>query len=416
MGDAYLIGGYSSDFGKRPNDSYKDLTREAYLGVLGDAGMGDGADIEVCWFGNTTMYVEGQGNIRGQVCLTPLVREGRFPERVPVINVENACATGTTALAGAVKDVKAGDVNLALVICAEKLFDPQTGRGKFEAFNGAIDQFDPDEWHDYYAAAGATAGKPFETGPNRTVFMDTYAMQACHHMKEHGTTQHQFALAAAKTHNFGADNPRAQYKFRMSAEEVLGDREISFPLTRSMCAPMGDGAAALMVCSADYLKSCPASVRERAVKVKGTGMAGGKYRELGEPGLTHVAAKKAYAAAGVSPQDIDVAEVHDATSFSEVYQAEMMGFCGLGEGGRLVQDGETHLGGRIPMNTSGGLVSKGHPIGASGASMIFELMAQLRGEAGVRQVKGARLALAENGGGVIGFDEAVGVITILERA
>ena len=361
MSDAYLIGGYSSTFGKRPNDSYKDLTREAYVGVLEDAGIGGGGEIEVCWYGNTTMYLEGQGNVRGQVCMTPLVREGLFPERVPVINIENACATGTTALAGAVKDVKAGDADLALVICAEKLFDPETGRGKFEAFNGAIDQFDPNEWNDYYAAAGETAGKPFETGPDRTVFMDTYAMQACHHMKEHGTTQEQFAIAAAKTHNFGADNPRAQYRFRTTPEDVLGDREISFPLTRAMCAPMGDGAASLLVCSHDYLRNCPESVRARAIKVKGMGMAGGKYRALSEPGVTSVAARKAYDRAHVQPQDISVAEVHDATSFSEVYQAEMMGFCEIGKGGSLVQDGETHRDGRIPMNTSGGLVSKGHP-------------------------------------------------------
>ncbi len=416
MSDAYLIGGFSSDFGKRPDDSYKDITREAYLGVLGDAGIGDGAEIEVCWFGNTTMYVEGQGNVRGQVCMTPLVRDGLFPERVPVINVENACATGSTALAGAVKDVKAGDVDLALVICAEKLFDPVTGRGKFEAFNGAIDQFDANEWQDYYAAAGETAGKPFETGPDRTVFMDTYAMQACHHMKEHGTTQRQFAMAAAKTHNFGADNSRAQYRFRMTPEEVLGDREISFPLTRSMCAPMGDGAASLLVCSESYLKNCPPGLRDRAVRVKGMGMAGGKYRSLDEPGLTYVAAAKAYSAAGLTAMDVDVAEVHDATSFSEVYQAEMMGFCNIGDGGKLVEDGETHLGGRIPMNTSGGLISKGHPIGATGAAMMVEVMEQLRGEAGDRQVKNASIGLIENGGGVIGFDEAVGVVTILERA
>lgn len=416
MGDAYLIGGYSSHFGKRPNDTYKDLTREAYLGAVEDAGIGSGEEIEVCWFGNTTMYVEGQGNIRGQVCMTPLVRDGLFPERVPVINIENACATGTTALAGAVKDVKAGEADLAVVICAEKLFDPETGRGKFEAFNGAIDQFDPNEWNDYYAAAGETAGKPFETGPDRTVFMDTYAMQACHHMKEHGTSQKQFAIAAAKTHNFGADNPKAQYQFRMTPEDVLGDREISYPLTRSMCAPMGDGAASLLVCSEDYLRNAPAHVQERAVKVKGIGMAGGKYRTLSEPGLSSVAARKAYERAGVAPEDIDVAEVHDATSFSEVFQAEMMGFCEVGKGGPLIEDGETQIDGRIPMNTSGGLISKGHPIGASGASMITELMTQLRGEAGVRQVKAPGLALAENGGGVIGFDEAVVVVTILERA
>ncbi len=416
MANAYIIGAYSSNFGRRPNESYKDMTREAYLGVLADAQFGDGHEIDVCWFGNATMFADGQGNIRGQVCFTPLVRDGLFPDRAPIINVENACATGTTALAGAVKDIKSGEAELALVLGVEKLFDPETGKGKFEAFNGGIDQLDADEWRRHYEAAGAAAGKPFETGPDRTVFMDTYAMQACHHMKTHGTTQRQFAIAAAKTHNFGADNEHAQYRFRMTPEEVLQDREISFPLTRSMCAPMGDGAASLIVCSEDYLKGCSPQVRERAVKVKGQAMAGGKYRSLDEPGLTYYAAQKAYTAAGVSADDIDVAEVHDATSFVEIHQAEMMGFCEIGKGGAFVEDGETQLGGKIPMNTSGGLVSKGHPIGASGVSMVYEQIVQLRGEAGVRQVKDARLALVENGGGVIGFDEAVGTVTILERA
>ena len=157
-------------------------------------------------------------------------------------------------------------------------------------------------------------------------------------------------------------------------------------------------------------------MQERAVRIRACELAGGKYRRLDEPGLSHVAAQKAYARAGVAPQDIDVAEVHDATSFCEIYQAEMMGFAETGKGGELVESGETAIGGRIPVNTSGGLVAKGHPVGATGLSMIYELARQLRGEAGARQVEGAALALSENGGGVIGFDEAACAVTILERA
>jgi acetyl-CoA acetyltransferase len=159
----------------------------------------------------------------------------------------------------------------------------------------------------------------------------------------------------------------------------------------------------------------PAPVRERAVKVKASAMTGGKFRDLDEAGLSQLAAKKAYAVAGVKPGDIDVAEVHDATSFCEVYQAEMLGFCDEGQGGKLVEAGETAIGGRIPINTSGGLVSKGHPVGATGLSMLAELATQLRGEAGERQVKGAALALAENAGGVTGFDEAACSVVILEK-
>jgi acetyl-CoA acetyltransferase len=234
-------------------------------------------------------------------------------------------------------------------------------------------------------------------------------------MKAHGTTQRQIAAGAAKNHNMGALNPNAQYQFELSVDDVLNDREVSWPLTRSMCAPIGDGAAAALLCSADYLKTLPKAVQERAVKVKASALSGGKYRGLDEPGLTRIAARKAYKQAGVGPDDIDVAEVHDATSFCEIYQVEMLEFCAEGKGGPFVEEGNTMLDGKIPVNTSGGLVSKGHPVGATGLSMIHELTTQLRGEAGPRQVKNARLALAENGGGVIGFEEAAACVTILER-
>lgn len=255
----------------------------------------------------------------------------------------------------------------------------------------------------------------FEPGPGRTIFMDTYAMQACHHMNRHGSTQRQFAIAAAKNHCNGAKNEKAQYRFEMTVDEVMQDRPVSYPLTRSMCSPIGDGAAAAIVCSADALADMPADVQARAIRVAATALSGGKYRNLDEPGLSRVAAEKAYQAAGIKPGDIDVAEVHDATAFCEIYQAEMMGFCDIGEGGRFVESGATMLDGPIPINTSSGLESKGHPVGATGLSMIYELVAQLRGEAGERQVKGAEWALAENGGGVMGFDEAACSVTILHK-
>ncbi len=411
----YLLGAYSTNFGKMPDRTYKDLTREAYVGALADAGLADGAAIETAWFGNCSMHLDGQSLIRGQVCMIPLVREGLFPERVPLTNVENGCATASSAMVGACRDILAGAAHLSLAMGVEKLIDPRTGKGRMDGFAGGMDSLDPQEGHAYYEAAGAAAGKPFEPGPGRTPFMDTYAMQACYHMKKYGTTREQIAIAAAKTHGNGALNPRAQYRFTLTPQEVLSDREVTYPLTRSMCAPLGDGAAALLLCSEEFLRECSPRARERAVRVKGIGMSGGKYRGLEEPGLSSVAARKAYEQAGVGPHDIDVAEVHDATSFCEIYQAEMMGFCPPGEGGRFIESGATHPGGRLPINTSGGLVSKGHPVGATGASMICELVEQLRGEAGERQVRGARLALAENGGGVIGFDEAACVVAILER-
>ncbi len=415
MSSVYVIGTSCTPFGKLPDKSFKDLTREAYLQVLVDAGMDDGGAIEQGWFGNCGMGSFGQGNIRGQVCFTPLVREGRFPERVPMINVEGGCATASMAFHGAWKDVLSGQSALSLAIGVEKTFVPNDPQRTQEIFEGGIDQLDRDEWMAYYAKAGEIAGKPF--APNAgggTVFMDTYAMQAAYHMKTFGTTQRQIAAGASKNHAMGAKNPLAQYRFEVSPEQVLADRVVSFPLTRAMCAPIGDGAAAALLCSERFLRTLPARVRERAVKVRASTLSGGKYRALDEPGLSRVAAERAYAAAGLTPAEIDLAEVHDATSFCELYQCEMLGFCPPGEGGRFVESGASALGGKLPVNLSGGLVSKGHPVGATGLSMIHELALQLRRGAGERQAARARIGLAENGGGVIGFDEAACSIIILE--
>jgi len=414
--DVYIVGAYSTAFGKRPADSLKDLTREAYLGVLADAAMGDGRDIEFAYFGNCAMHRVGQTSIRGQVCFTPLVREGLFPERVPMINVENACATSSTAIHSAWKDIRSGESDLVLAIGVEKIYEPDPAKSSIADFGGGIDQLDPQEWIDYYTLAADQTGKAFESSSTRSIFMDTYAMQALYHMRKYGTTQRQLALAASKTHNNGALNPKAQYRFELTPEAVLEDRVVSYPLTRAMCAPIGDGAAAVLVCSAEYLGGLDAKVRDRAVKIRASVLTGGKYRALDEPGLSYVAGKKAYEAAGLTPADIDLAEVHDATSFSEIYQSEMLGFCEVGEGGTFIESGAANRDGRLPLNVSGGLVSKGHPVAATGASMIGELVQQLRGEAGARQIPNAEIALAENGGGVIGFDEGVCTVTILERA
>jgi acetyl-CoA acetyltransferase len=416
MRDVYVVGTACTAFGKFPQRSFKDLTREAYVALLDDAGLDRGTDIGMAWFGNCGMGTFGQRNIRGQVCFIPLVRDGLFPERIPMMNVEGGCATASQAFHGAWKDVASGDMEVSLAIGVEKLTIPGEPSRVQEIFDGAIDRFDPGEWEDYYQAAGVAAGKPFQPkGAGGTIFMDTYAMQAAWHMRRWGTTQAQIAAGAAKNHNMGALNPKAQYRFTTTVDEVLADREISWPLTRAMCSPIGDGAAAALVCSADWLAGQPQRVRDRAVKVRASTLSGGKYRALDEPGLSRVAADKAYKLSGLSPADIDVVEVHDATSFCELYQLEMLRLCPEGQGGPFVADGAASLGGEVPTNVSGGLVSKGHPVGATGLSMIHEICLQLRGEAGPRQVPDARVGLVENGGGVIGFDESACAITILER-
>lgn len=423
MRDVWILATHTSAFGRRPESSFKDLARETFLGVMDDAHMAgsDGSAIGSAWFGNCLMDTWGQSCIRGHVCMAELVDEGLFPRSVPVINVEGACATASMALHAAVKDVRSGDVDVSLAVGVEKVFrpnaatDPEERRLMFQSFDAGTDNFDRSRLMEEYDAAGRFAGHAFENGPDRTMFMDTYAMQALVHMRQYGTTQAQIAAAAAKNHTFAVSNPNAQYRFPMTVDEVLADRPVSYPLTRSMCAPIGDGASSAIVCSGDFLRAQSEAVRSRAIKVLATALTTGTHRRIDEPSLARHAALRAYDLAGVSPSDIDVAEVHDATSFCEIYQMEMLGFCADGEGGPFVASGATGPGGPIPTNTSGGLVSKGHPVGATGLSMIHELATQLRGEARDRQVPNARIGLQENGGGVMGLEEAACAITILGR-
>ena len=411
----YIIGSYCMPFQKWPEKGLKELTREAYMGALADAQMDRGTDIQAAWFGNCFGYYWKQPCIRGNVCFIPLVREGLFPERAPIINVEGGCATASLALASAYKEIKAGDADVTLAIGVEKMFDPENPRAIYRLFADGIDQLDPQEWMDHYGTVLRGIGREFDPKPDDSIAMHTYAAQAAYHMSRYGTTAEQIAFGCAKNHNNGALNEFAQYRFEMTPEQVLADRMVSPPLTRAMCAPIGDGAAAAIVCSEKYLRSQPESVRRRAVKIRALALTGGKYRGLDEPALTREAADRVYRSAGITAKDVDLAEVHDATSFSEIYQCEMLRFCEIGQGGPYVASGATGLSGERPINTSGGLVSKGHPVGATGLSMTYELVKQLRGEAGSRQVKDAELALAENGGGVIGLEEALAAVVLYER-
>ncbi len=345
MRDVYVIGAYTTVFKKHPGLSFGDLAREAYMGALSDAGMKTGADIEAGWLGNCGMGFWGQNSIRAQALFQPLVEEGLFPERVPMFNVENACATASTAFMGAWKDVLAGTHELSFCIGIEKLFSPDAPERTAGLFNQGYITSQHDRLVEEMNRVGEMVGSKFAPGDDRTIFMDTYAMQAKWHMWKYGTTQEQIAAGAAKNHNYGALNDKAQYRFQMTTESVLQDRPVSYPLTRAMCAPIGDGAAAALLCSKEYLEKLPKEVQERAIRIAGVGFSGGKYRQLDEPGLTRAASDKAYRMAGLGPQDIDVAEVHDATSFCEIYQCEMLRFCPEGEGGRFVDSGATGPGG-----------------------------------------------------------------------
>jgi acetyl-CoA acetyltransferase len=244
--------------------------------------------------------------------------------------------------------------------------------------------------------------------------MDAYAAQARLHMATYGTTARQIAAVAAKNHAHSVHNPLAQYRNAMSIEEVLAAPVVAWPLTVPMCAPISDGAAAAIVCTDEIAQRHPQS---RPVRVLAAESQSGRDRAPDDYAhhVTRLTSARAYERAGVGPVDVDVAEVHDASSSGEVVQCEALGLCSAGQGGWCAERGETALGGRVPVNVSGGLVSKGHPLGATGLGQIHELVLQLRGEAGPRQVAGARIALAENSGGFYGVEDGLSAVTILSR-
>jgi acetyl-CoA acetyltransferase len=239
--------------------------------------------------------------------------------------------------------------------------------------------------------------------------MDIYASGARRAMQEHGLTQRQLAVVAAKAHTNSVLNPLAQYTFPMTVEEVLADREVAYPLTRAMCAPVGDGAAAAVLCSERFLRRNPS---RRAVAIRASILRSGK-REGGHDSGSR-AAKAAYEMAGIGPDEVDVVEVHDATAYGEIAVTEELGFCPVGGGGELAESGATAIAGKLPVNAGGGLIARGHPVGATGLAQILELTLQLRGDAGKRQVEHPRIGLAENGGGLLGSGPAAVCVHVLE--
>jgi len=410
--DVYVAGVGMTPFGKHLDTSVKQLTRTAVEDALADAGC-DKGQLQGAFFGNSTQgHMEGQHMIRGELALRAM---GLFG--LPVINVENACASASTAFHLAVNYVKAGAADIVLAVGAEKMFSTDKAL-TFSAFDGAWDVHDTENGKrrllemgkGIEPPAGSVSTKPY------SVFMDIYASMGRMHMREFGTTQRQFAAVSAKNHRHSIHNALAQYRQAYSVEEILAAPPITYPLTLPMCSPISDGAAAAIVCSEAGLELLRGQ-RSRAVRVLASVLQTGSDRPPAalDQHLVRLGSMKAYEQAGVGPRDISVAEVHDATAIGEIIQSEVLGLCELGMGGPAAERGETSIGGRIPINPSGGLESKGHPIGATGLGQLYELVTQLRGEAGQRQVDGARIALAENGGGLCGVEEAVACITVLGR-
>jgi acetyl-CoA acyltransferase len=410
--DIFVVGVGMTPFGRHLDKTLKTLTAWAIEDALKD-GRIERREIGAAFFGNSMQgYMQGQHCIRGQVALLPTGIQG-----IPIVNVENACASGSTAFHLAVNTVRAGAADVALAIGAEKMFSPDKAK-MFAAFDSGWDLETAQENADKLIQLGAGVQPPPGSVSPRpySLFMEVYAAFCRFHMREYGLTQRQLAIIAAKNHGHSVHNVRAQYRNAMSVEDILGGAPITYPLTGPMCSPISDGAAAAIVCSESGLRRLGLD-RARAIRVRASVLRSGTARQAGdlEHHITRLAADQAYAQAGLGPRDVHVAEVHDATAMGEVLQSENLGFCAVGGGGELAQAGTTTLGGRIPINLSGGLESKGHPIGATGVGQIFELVAQLRGECGPRQVEGARVAIQENGGGLWGYEEASAHVGIFSR-
>lgn len=406
MRKVYVAGAGMTHFGKFHQRTLRSLAEEATSAALADAGVRP-EDIEMVFFGNAVNgIIDGQEMIRGQVALRNTGLLG-----IPIINVENACASASSAFYLAWLAVAAGAADTALAIGAEKLTHPDKRRS-FAAIETAVDLSQLEDLR-----RQLTSGNGHETNSlNRSFFMDIYADMTIKFMERTGTTERDLARVSVKSHKHASFNPKAQYRDPVTEEEVLNSRRIAGPLTLLMCSPIGDGAAALVLCSerkARQLSLSPVEVLA-CVPMSGKGSGGEAPSTPGEP-LIQRAARTAYEQAGAGPADIDVIELHDATAPAELMLYGELELCAPEDAASLLSSGHTSLGGRQPVNPSGGLLSRGHPIGATGCAQLVELVDQLKGRAGQRQVEGCRLALAQNAGGFLGEDPAAAVITILGR-
>jgi acetyl-CoA acetyltransferase len=412
MENVYIAGIGMTVFGRHPERTLDDLAGEALRAALADAGA-SAPDLEAAFYsGMTNGSLQGQIAIPGQVIFSKIGIEG-----VPVFNVENACASGSSAMHLAAQYIRSGACDVALAIGAEKMNIPDKAKA-FAIFDAGWDVSQVERNFELLVKLGDGVVPPPGSESTRPYsrFMSIYAAMCRHHMKTYGTTQRQIAAVSAKNHQHSVHNPLSQFRQPFTVEEVLAAAPITYPLTLPMCAPLTDGAAAAVLCSEAGLRRM-AGDRSRAIRIAASVVRSFTHRHIDDPqhNISRLAANTAYEQAGLGPQDVDVAEVHDASAMGEILQSENLGFVPMGEGGPAAERGDFTLGGMLPINTSGGLESKGHPLGATGIGQLHELVAQLRGEAGARQVTGARVAMQENGGGLVGVEEAAVAIHILTQ-
>ncbi len=380
MTDAYVVGVDMIKFGRFPEKTVPEIGAEAALLALDDCGLTI-QDMQALYCGNL-----GQASgMVGQRILQQIGQTG-----IPVVNVSNACATGATAFREAWASVKAGLYDCVLAVGVE-----QMGKGLL-------------------GGAGGGTGIPKEGLLGSGTMPAVFAEAGLEHSRKYGTTFAQFAKVSVKNHHHSTLNPKAMYQIETPLETVMNAEMISYPNTKLMCSVNVDGSAAAVICSEKKAKEL--GLMGRAVKVRASVLTSDPWqeRDLVMPDVnscTRLAARQAYEMAGLGPNDIDLVELHDCFATAEILHYENLGLCGDGEAGRMIDDGEVALGGRIPVNVSGGLLSKGHPLGATGIANIYEVTTHLRGEAGARQVQGARIGMTH----VIGLGSACG-IHILEKA
>ena len=374
-----VIGVGMIPFGKYPDTNITDLGWPAVKAAIKDAGI-DARRIQAVYSGTARGGAMVGQRIMGRLGLAGL----------PIVNVENACSSSSSAMAQGVMAVSSGAYDVVLVIGVEKL----------TKFGGGTLPLDEDDWE---VRLGLTMPA-------------LYAMRAQRYMHDFGISLKDVASVSVKNRKNGALNPDAQMRKEVTVEEVLASRMIADPFTLLQCCPTGDGAAAIILASNAVAKQ----LSDKPIEVRASHLTSGRFmsgfRDMTSPEITVRGAREIFEESGLGPEDIDVAEVHDAFSVAELIYYEAFGFCARGDGAALLQSGATSIGGRIPINPSGGLIAKGHPVGATGAAQVVEIVRQLRGQAGPRQVEGAKVGMTHaTGGGISGFDHGACSIHIFQR-
>jgi acetyl-CoA C-acetyltransferase len=383
MRDVAIIGVGINKWGEIWTKSLRDIYVESALLALEDAGV---EHIDSMYVGSMS-----PGLFVGQEHIAALLSDYLGQKNVPATRVESACASGGLAVRMGWMEVASGLSDVVLVSGVEKMTDVSGDQATF--------------------ALGTAADQEYE-GYHGLTFPALYALIARAHMEKYGTTREQLALVAVKNHSNGSKNPNAQFPFEITVEQVINSVKVSDPLNILDCSPITDGAAAAILVPAEMARKMGKPV----IKIIGSGhatdsIALAQRKDITWLEATYQAGSKAFAMAGKKPEDIDVLEVHDCFTIAEICVTEALGMVPKGRGGEAVEAGETALDGRIPVNTSGGLKSKGHPVGATGVAQVFEVVKQLRGEAGDRQVKDPRVGMTQNMGG----SGASTVCHILER-